>query len=108
MRSQFLELLKGIGFLPSEVNINNVHQRFENRNGGDRGMLGSVLCAGLAPNILQIPYSSRSIVGGAMQKKIAETCLISRKGDDTSMPFVLARFSIYIIYCILYCIIYNI
>ena len=80
MRSQFLELLKDIGFLPSEVTINNVSQRYENRNGRDRGMLGSVLCAGLAPNILHIPYSSRSINTGIMTKKISETSLISRRG----------------------------
>ena len=81
MRSQFLELLKDIGFLPSEVTINNVSQRYENRNGRDRGMLGSVLCAGLAPNILHIPYSSRSINTGIMTKKISETSLISRRGS---------------------------
>ena len=81
MRSQFLDLLKDIGFLPSEVNILNVGVRYENRNGGDRGMLGAVLCAGLAPNILQIPYSSRAIVSGTMAKKIAEVALNSRKGN---------------------------
>ena len=82
MRSQFLELLKDIGFLPSEVTINNVNIRYENRNGRDRGMLGSVLCAGLAPNILQIPYSSRSVITGIMSKKIAETALTSKRGRE--------------------------
>lgn len=89
MRSQFLDLLKDIGFLPSEVNTSNVAGRYENRNGGDRGMLGAVLCAGLAPNILQIPYSSRAVVSGTMAKKIAEVGLNSRKGDlkaATIMP----------------------
>ena len=52
-------------------------------------MLGAVLCAGLAPNILQIPYSSRAVVSGTMAKKIAEVGLNSRKGDlkaATIMP----------------------
>ena len=66
--------------MPSEVNTSNVGARYENRNGGDRGMLGAVLCAGLAPNILQIPYSSRAVVSGTMAKKIAEVALSSRKG----------------------------
>jgi hypothetical protein len=84
MRSQFLDLLKDIGFLPYEVNTSNVAGRYENRNGGDRGMLGAVLCAGLAPNILQIPYSSRAVVSGTMAKKIAEVGLNSRKGNSES------------------------
>ena len=80
MRAQFLDLLKDIGFLPRDVNVNNVALRYENRNGGDRGMLGAVLCAGLAPNILQIPYTSRAVMTGNMTKKIAEIGLLSRKG----------------------------
>ena len=80
MRAQFLELLKDIGFLPWDVNINNVASRYENRNGSDRGMLGAVLCAGLAPNILHIPYVARSPASGMMVKKIAELGLNSKKG----------------------------
>ena len=47
-------------------------------------MLGAVLCAGLAPNILQIPYSSRAVVSGTMAKKITEVGLNSRKGNSES------------------------
>lgn len=98
MRSQFLDLLKDIGFLPSEVNTSNVGVRYENRNGGDRGMLGAVLCAGLAPNILQIPYSSRAVVSGTMAKKIAEVALNSRKGNgniETILRFCLVQLIVF-------------
>jgi HrpA-like RNA helicase len=80
MRGQFLDLIKDIGFLPPDCNINNVATRYENRNGTDRGMLGAVLCAGLAPNILQIPTAARPVVSGIMSKKIAEISLSSRGG----------------------------
>ena len=95
MRAQFLELLKDIGFLSSDTTINNITLRYENRNGKDRGMLGSVLCAGLAPNILQIPYSSRSVITGIMPKKIMETGLYSKRGTYVTDIWKKMSFVIY-------------
>ena len=55
MRAQFLDLLKGIGFLPSNVNLHSVASCTENRNGDDLQIIKCVLCSGLAPNILRVP-----------------------------------------------------
>ena len=59
MRAQFLDLLKDISFLPYDVNVDNISSCYENRNGNDIGMITSVLCASLVPNILQIPLLAR-------------------------------------------------
>ena len=64
MRGQFLELLKDIGFILYHITIDNITNSYENRNGQDLGMLSAVLCVSLAPNILQIPYTSRPTASG--------------------------------------------
>lgn len=80
MREQFLDLLKDIGFLPANVTIENVAACSENKNGHEVRMIKSVLCAGLAPNILQLPMSSRPSSSGTLAKKLSEISFNSSKG----------------------------
>lgn len=80
MRAQFLDLLKGIGFVSRDVNIRNVKDCDENSNGSNVKMIKCALCAGLSPNILMVPASARE-KSGKLNKKLMELSLASsRKG----------------------------
>lgn len=85
MRGQFLDLLKGIGFMSQSVNMRNVKGCDENSNGDNIEIIKCALCAGLSPNILMIPTSVRD-KKGALSKKLMEATLTSaRKGHTLSV-----------------------
>ena len=63
MRGQFLQLLKGIGFMPNSTNAKTIRTCEENANGSSMGMIKCAICAGLSPNILMVPGG-----GGAASK----------------------------------------
>lgn len=46
MRLQFLTLLKDIGFISFDINIENIETCFENKNGHEINMIKCVLAAG--------------------------------------------------------------
>ena len=64
MRGQFLNLLKGIGFMPNTVTTRNIQTCNENINGDVKGgnisMVKNAICAGLSPHILMTPPSNTS------------------------------------------------
>ena len=74
MRSQFLNLLKDIGFMPPSVTLENISRSAQNSNGTNVGLIKCAICAGLSPNILQVPGLSSRNLG----KKLAEIPLQSR------------------------------
>lgn len=74
MRSQFLSLLKDIGFMPATANLENLSRCPQNANGQHLGLVKSAICAGLSPNILQIPGLS----GKNQGKTLMEIALQSR------------------------------
>lgn len=87
MRAQFLDLLKGIGFMPQSVTILNMLECDENSNGSNIGVIKCALCAGLSPNILCVPPSVRDPKkGGTLTKKLMEASLTScRKGHSLNV-----------------------
>lgn len=81
MRDQFLQLLKDIGFLPPDLTMPKIATSHENRNGSNLNIIKAVLCAGLVPNILQVPKTAKATVFGGLNKKLGEICLQSKRGD---------------------------
>ena len=82
MRGQFLDLLKGIGFVPQSVNITNLRSTESvcNRNGSSECIIKTVLCAGLCSNVLMLPTGSRS-VSNRLSKTLGEFSLQSKRGS---------------------------
>lgn len=74
MRQQFLSLLKDIGFMPQSVNLSNIAQSLQNANGSHIGITKCAICAGLSPNILQVPDLNGKNAG----KRLADITLQSR------------------------------
>ena len=95
MRGQFLQLLKGIGFMSASATSRNIRSCDENTNGTNMGLIKSAICAGLSPNLLIVPASNASSKPGQtknatasfgaqlLQKCLGEVALQQRRKGTT-------------------------
>ena len=87
MREQFIDLLKEISFLSTEVTLSNISSCLENENGSNLNMITAVLCAGLSPNIaaITLPTKGRN-ESVEINKKYSDLQFKSRRGAISLHP----------------------